>query len=157
MTDEKNFKHLVRIANSDMKGTKNLIIGLKGIKGVGYSLANTMCEILHIDKEKKVGYLTDEEIAKLENFVSDSSKYNLPVWILNRRKDPETGLDSHLFTSDLRFYTENDIKYMKKIKCRRGIRHSLGLPVRGQRTASNFRKNKGKALGVRHTKKTGKV
>ena len=50
---------------------------------------------------------------------------------------------------DLDFTVDNDLKRMKMIKCYRGMRHAFGLPVRGQRTKSNFRKNKGKAsLGV---------
>ena len=47
------------------------------------------------------------------------------------------------------FTQDNDIKMLKKIKSYKGIRHSLGLPVRGQRTRSNFRKNKGKVMGVK--------
>ena len=46
------------------------------------------------------------------------------------------------------FFEENDVKMMKKIKSYKGIRHSLGQPVRGQRTKSNFRRNKGKVMGV---------
>ena len=57
------------------------------------------------------------------------------------------------------FTQDNDIKMMKKMRSYKGIRHSLGLPVRGQRTKSNFRKNKGKVLGVRKKEgaKAGKV
>ena len=68
--------------------------------------------------------------------------------MLNRRNDPEDGSDKHLLSSDLKFTVENDIKMMKKIKCYKGVRHSLGQPVRGQRTKSNFRRNKGKVMGV---------
>jgi len=54
---------------------------------------------------------------------------------------------------DLKFTKENDIKLLKKVKSYRGMRHALGLPVRGQRTKSNFRRNKGKAsLGVKRAK-----
>ena len=54
----------------------------------------------------------------------------------------------HLLTGNLTFYKENDIKRMKKIKSLKGMRHQKGLPVRGQRTKSHFRKNKGKVVGV---------
>ena len=67
--------------------------------------------------------------------------------MLNRRKDRETGEDRHVVTSDLKFENEFDIKNLKKIKVYRGVRHSLGLPVRGQRTKAHFRH--GKTVGVR--------
>ena len=59
-------------------------------------------------------------------------------------------------TSDLRFIQDNDIKMMKKIKSYKGIRHMFRLPVRGQCTRSNFRKNKGKGMGVKRKGKKGK-
>jgi small subunit ribosomal protein S13 len=55
----------------------------------------------------------------------------------------------HIITTDLAFIKDNDIKMMKKIRCYRGVRHIRGLPVRGQNTRSKFRKNKGKAMGVK--------
>jgi hypothetical protein len=58
----------------------------------------------------------------------------------------------HKIGADLKFTQENDIRFMKKIRCYKGIRHSMGQPVRGQRTKSNFRKNKGKVTGVAKTK-----
>ncbi len=77
-------------------------------------------------------------------------KFGTPVWMLNRRKDLELGEDRHLITSDLTFTQDNDIKMLKKIRSYKGVRHILGQPVRGQRTKSNFRKNKGKVhLGVK--------
>ena len=54
----------------------------------------------------------------------------------------------------LSFTQDNDIKMMKKIKSYKGVRHILGQPVRGQRTKSNFRKNKGKVLGVKRKEGT---
>jgi len=78
--------------------------------------------------------------------------------MLNRRKDYETGEDKHLLSSDLAFTKDNDIKMLKKIKSYKGMRHAFGLPVRGQRTRSNFRRNKGKVTGVQKKKiKSGKV
>jgi small subunit ribosomal protein S13 len=55
----------------------------------------------------------------------------------------------HLITTELDLTIDNDLKRMKKVKSYKGVRHMLGQPVRGQRTKSNFRKNKGKvSLGV---------
>ena len=71
--------------------------------------------------------------------------------MVNRRNDYDTGQNKHLLTGDLQFTVENDIKMMKKMKCYKGVRHILGQPVRGQRTRSNFRRNKGKVMGVRRS------
>ena len=98
----------------------------------------------------------EEEIDKLEDAIKNPSKNNIPSWLLNRRADPETNEDKHVITSDLRLQTEFDIKRLKKIKSYKGLRHAVGLPVRGQKTKSNFRKNKGKAMGVKRKKKSGK-
>ncbi len=79
--------------------------------------------------------------------------------MLNRRRDYETNENKHLVTGDIKFVQDNDIKRLKKIKTYKGVRHILELPVRGQRTKSNFRKNKGKVLGVKRRPgaKPGKV
>ena len=148
----KDFRHLVRIANTDLKGEKTIIIALKSIKGVGVNLGNAICGSAKVDKNKKVGNLSDEEIQKIENVIKSPSKFGIPSWMFNRRKDMETGLDKHLVTNELIFSKEQDIKLMRRIRCYKGMRHALGLPVRGQRTRSNFRKNKGKAMGVKRAK-----
>ena len=77
----------------------------------------------------------------------------IPAWLFNRRKDAETGKDKHLLAADLTFQKDNDIKLLQKMKSYRGSRHQAKRPARGQRTRSNFRKNKGKVTGV---KKKGK-
>lgn len=149
---EEQIKHLIRIANTDLKGTQSTLYALKKIKGVGVMYANAVCKVTGTDINQKIGTLSDADIKKIDVILANPLKYNIPVWILNRRKDPETGQNKHLLTSELQFTTENDIKLMKKIKSYKGVRHSLGLTVRGQRTRSNFRKNKGKVLGVKKAK-----
>jgi small subunit ribosomal protein S13 len=145
-----NFKHFIRVANTDLEGNKILIRSLLKIKGVSFSFANAICNALKIDGNKKTGYLEDSIIQKIENFLKDPLKFNIPGWMLNRRKDYETGENKHILTSDLDFTKDNDLKRLKKIKTYKGIRHGKGLPVRGQRTKSNFRRNKGKgSLGVK--------
>ncbi len=120
--------------------------------------ANAVCYLAGIDKNKLTGELNDDEVKKLEEVIKNPSKFGMPIWMLNRRKDYETGENKHLLVSDLDFTKENDIKRLKKIKAYRGVRHMFGLPVRGQRTRSNFRPNKGKArLGVKKPKRRGKV
>jgi small subunit ribosomal protein S13 len=144
-----NFKYFVRIANTDLDGNKSIGNALRKIKGVGFMFSNMICNIAGVDKATKSGYLTDEQVKKLDEILNNLSKYNAPAWMLNRRKNYDDGKDYHLVTGDLSFANENDIKRMKKIRSYKGVRHGMGLPVRGQRTKSNFRRNKGKAsLGV---------
>ena len=157
--EDKDFKHIVRVANTDLDGSKPICHALTKIKGVGNMFANLLCNIAKIDKSKKTGTLSDEEISKLDDIAKTPQGYDVPPWMMNRRRDPETGEDKHIVTSDLIFIKDNDIKMMKKIKSYKGMRHIFGLPARGQRTKSNFRKNKGKvSLGVRRRPgaKTGK-
>jgi len=137
------FRHLVRIANTDVKGEKAILFALKKIKGVSIMYANMACINAGVDPAKKAGELTEKEIKVLENELLNP---NAPEWMLNRRNDPETGENMHLIGSKLLFTVDNDIKNMKKVKSYKGIRHSSKLPVRGQRTKSNFRRNKGKAV-----------
>ena len=147
--EQKEFRHIVRIANTDLPGNKTILYSLNKIKGVGIMFANMACSISNIDINKKVGELDDDEVKRLDSVINNPNKFDVPAWLLNRRKDYESGEDKHIITGDLKFNTENDIKRLRKIKSYRGVRHSLGLPVRGQRTKSNFRKNKGKvSLGV---------
>jgi len=157
-SSKEEFRHLVRIANTDIPGEKPLYPGLTNIKGVGFIFANAVLSRLSIDKNKKIGDLSDNEITEIEDVLKDPLKANIPSWMLNRRNDLETGEDFHLLTSDLDFTKDNDIKRMKKMKSYKGVRHILNLPVRGQRTKSNFRKNKGKVTGVKRGKaKSGRV
>lgn len=144
-----NFKYFVRIANTDLDGNKSIGNALRKIKGVSFMFSNMICNIAGVDKAAKSGYLTDEQVKKLDEILNNLSKYNAPVWMLNRRKNYDDGKDYHLVTGNLSFAEENDVKRMKKIRSYRGVRHGVGLPVRGQRTKSNFRRNKGKSsLGV---------
>ena len=150
------FRHIIRIANTDLLGEKSIGNALRKIKGVGVMYSNMACKIAGIDSTKKAGDLLDIEAKKLDEIIREPLKFGAPKWMINRRKDYETGEDKHLITSDLQFTKENDIKRMKKIKSYKGMRHAWGLPVRGQRTKSNFRRNKGKgSLGVSR-KKVGK-
>lgn len=149
MAKDKDFRHLVRIANTDLHGKKTIVPALKDIKGVGMPLAHAICKVTNVHIEKKVGELTDAEIAKLEDAVKMPLSYGIPTWMFNRKRDPETGEDKHILGNDLAFAKENDIKHLRKMKCYRGIRHAVRLPMRGQRTRSNFRPNKGKTQSVK--------
>ena len=141
--EKSNFKHIVRIAQVDVPGEKAIRFALTNIKGIGINFAQALCNKLSIDANKKAGTLTDVEISSLELLIKNPT---IPQWYYNRRKDPETGENHHILTSALKLTKETDIKKLKKIKTYKGIRHSMGQPVRGQRTRSHFRK--GSAVGV---------
>ncbi|MFH1275935.1 MAG: 30S ribosomal protein S13 [Candidatus Woesearchaeota archaeon] len=144
---DKDYKHIVRIANVDIPGEKKLGIALTKIKGIGINFANAICTVAKVPKETKTGYLTNEQITSLNNVTANFE--GIPTWMYNRKKDYETGLDKHLVTGTLAFVKDNDLKKLKMIKTYKGVRHQKGLTVRGQRTRSNFRKQKGKVVGVK--------
>lgn len=143
------FKHIVRVANTDLDGNKHVLVAMKKIKGVSIMYANMALSVAGVEKTKKAGNLLETEVEKIDDILRHPKKYDVPTWLLNRRKDYETGEDKHLLLSDLDFEKDNDIKRMKKLKSYKGLRHQWGLPVRGQRTQSNFRRNKGKGLAVK--------
>jgi small subunit ribosomal protein S13 len=143
----RGFRHIVRIAGFDIDGSKKLVYGLTKIRGVGVSLSNAIVKTAGLKPEMRVGNLTDSEVEKIENIIEDPAKYGLPSRMYNRRKDVETGRDIHLVGPDLALRVKADIDFMKEIKSWKGIRHSLGLKVRGQRTRTTGRM--GKAVGVR--------
>lgn len=151
-----NFKHIVRIANVDVPGEKQIRFALTKIKGVGINLADAVCSIANVIKTTKAGVLKDQEIESLNKIINSPLENGIPTWMANRRKDYESGVDKHIITGTLNFTKENDLKRLKKIKSLRGIRHQKGLPVRGQRTRSNFRRTKGKVVGVKKKGTPGK-
>ena len=159
MAEEKQeLRYLVRIADTDIDGRKHTAVALTKIKGISTMVAHAVCKVCAIPSGKKAGELSDAETKKLQEAVKNPVKAGVPQWMLNRRFDPETGEHHHVIGTDLIVAKETDLKRMKKMKSYRGVRHMHGLPVRGQRTRSNFRPNKGKVkLGVTTSgkKKTG--
>jgi small subunit ribosomal protein S13 len=148
MAEGKELKQIIRVAGVDLDGNKPIAHQMTKIKGVGVAYSNMICKLLGIAKSKKSGELVEEEVKRIEEALANPLKFGSPSWILNRKKDPETGENKHLVGSDLKFIQDNDIKMKKKIRSYQGVRHSQGLPVRGQKTKSNFRKNKGNVKGV---------
>lgn len=141
------YRYILRIVDADVDGTLKAAYALTKVKGVSLNLANAILKRIGIDPEKRAGFLTEVEVEKMEAFVKDPTKHGLPSWLFNRRKDAETGKDTHLISADLILRKKLDIEKMKDIKSWRGYRHAYGLKVRGQRTKTTGRA--GKALGVR--------
>ncbi|MET1101447.1 MAG: 30S ribosomal protein S13 [Pyrodictiaceae archaeon] len=145
------YRYIVRIAGTDIPGSLKIPYGLALIKGVGYNFALALCRLLGIDPNKRIGFLTDAEIERIEQALKNPRAVGIPVWMLNRRKDYETGRDLHLIGAELIYYVRRDIDREKRIKSWRGIRHALGLKVRGQRTATTGRL--GMTVGVSKRRK----
>ena len=145
------FKELIRISNADIDGKKPIYHALRKIKGISFMMANAICTSANIEKNKKAGDLSNQEVAKIEDVIKNPKE--IPSWLFNRRKDYDDGLDKHLVTTGLNFTKEFDIKRLQKAKTYRGLRHAWGLPVRGKKKRSHFRK--GKSVGV--IKKTAKM
>ncbi len=144
---ERQFRYIVRIAGTDIDGKLKLAYGLAEIKGIGYTTALAIARMLGLDPNMRTGFLTDAEIKKLEEAVKDITRLGLPSWLYNRRKDYETGVDRHLIGPDLIFHVRRDIEREIKIGSWRGVRHKLGLKVRGQRTKTTGRL--GMTVGVK--------
>ncbi len=144
-------KYIVRIADKDLPGDKRLAYALALIKGISVNTAIALCRKLGIDPYRKLGALSESEIKKLDTTVRELHELGLPAWMLNRPKDPESGRALHYIGSELILRAKMDIDLLKRIKCWRGIRHALGLKVRGQRTRTTGRT--GMTVGVSRRRK----
>ena len=152
-TEEKKWKpevseeKLIRILGKDIPGSKKVLAGLTRVKGISWAFGNSVCKKLKIKEDKKIEDLTEKEINEISEFIKNPE---VPVFLKNRRKDFDSGEDKHLNGPDLKLRKDFDIKRLRKIRAYRGARHAMGLPTRGQKTRSNFRKNRKKsgAVGV---------
>ena len=140
------YKHIVRVASADIDGQESLLQGLTRIKGVGLRLSKTIINKLELDPSQRLGFVTDESIAGIENILKNPVAAGLPDWYVNRPRDRMSGKMLHLIGSDLDFANKNDIDRLRRIKSWRGTRHLLGLKVRGQHTRTTGRG--GMAVGV---------
>ncbi len=125
---------MARISGVDIPREKRLEISLTYILGIGRSTAVKVCEATEIDSSTRVRDLTDEEVARLRNWIDANLKVE----------------------GDLRRDVAQDIKRKIEIGCYQGIRHRRGLPVRGQRTHTNARTRKGPKKTVAGKKKVRK-
>ena len=141
------YRYIVRIMGTDVQGTVKTGYAVAHVKGVNSSLANAILKKAGVNPELRIGFITDSDVAKIEDVIRDPPKYNIPGWMFNRRKDSETGKDMHVLAADLAFKTKTDVDSAKEIRCWRGYRHAYSLKVRGQRTKTTGRA--GKSLGVK--------
>ncbi len=114
------FRHIVRILGADSAGTLKTSHAVSNVRGISLSMANAILRKAAINPNIRAGFLTDSDIAKVEDIIRDPARYNLPSWLFNRRKDTETGNDLHMISADLAFKTKTDIDDAKSIRCWRG-------------------------------------
>ena len=148
-----SYRHIVRVAGTDLDGSKKVPFALTKIKGINTRYAEIITKLANIDLNQRVGYISDREAKKLEEIIKaqfDNSDDAIPPYLVNRRKDFKTGANRHIHGSTLMLVNKSDIDKMKRTKSLKGIRHHFGLKVRGQRTKSTGRK--GQIVGV-HRKK----
>ncbi|WP_348305269.1 30S ribosomal protein S13 [Methanothrix sp.] len=136
---DEELRHIVRILNTDLAGKRQVHMALTGIKGVGRRCAKIFTESAGVDPNATLGLLPDAEIDKLKKVVEEDATNILPVWMVNRRGDIETGKDIHIMGMDLNMTLREDLDLMKKMRSYKGLRHERGLRVRGQKTRSSGR------------------
>jgi len=141
------FRHILRIMGADIEGSLKAQYALIKIKGISRNLSFAILGKAGVNPDTRAGFLSETEVDKIEEVMRGPSKFGIPGWMLNRRKDLDTGKDQHLISADLILKTKMDIEQMKDIKSWKGYRHAYGLKVRGQRTKTTGRA--GKALGVK--------
>ena len=124
---------MARIAGIDIPKNKRGVISLTYIFGIGNSRASKILDIAGVDHSKQVSEWSDEEISKIRDAVG-----------------------SFTIEGELRSETQLNIKRLMDIGCYRGIRHRIGLPLRGQKTKNNSRTRKGKRKTVANKKKVTK-
>tara|TARA_B110000438_G_scaffold288472_1_gene321975 strand:+ start:10911 stop:11378 length:468 start_codon:yes stop_codon:yes gene_type:complete len=140
-----DFNYIIRLADSDIDGLTRIGMGLTSVKGVGVRTSLQICKIAGVDKEKLGGHLTDAEQDKIREAI-DAYPEQVPLWMLNRQRDIETGDELHLFSMEVGMTQDDDIARLRSTKAYRGLRHAARKRVRGQRTRSNGRT--GLTLGV---------
>ncbi len=148
---EEGLRLIVRVSNVDLNGKHSIVRALTKIKGIGIRMAKNIGVAYEKETGKsmyeKLGKVTDVEAKKIEEIAQNILKFGIPAWSVNRKKDIETGENRHVLMSELDFSLRQDIQRLMEIKTYRGLRHSWGLPVRGQRTKSTHR-GKGGVVGV---------
>jgi small subunit ribosomal protein S13 len=142
MVSQDRFKEIVRIQGTNLNGSKKVIYALTKLKGVGIQTANIIAKKAGINEKTRLGFLSDSEISRIEKILVNLENNGIPSWMLNRRKDMQTGKDLHLIESDLVLQKKSDVDHMITMKSWRGYRHSYGLKVRGQKTRTTGRKKR---------------
>src|SRR5213593_2744195 len=135
---KEDFRYIVRMANTDLDGTRSVGYALTAISGVGIRVSEAVADLAGVPRAERLGNLSDEQTDKIEATLSKLGEL-FPPWMVNRPKDWESGLDLHLVGAEVEVRLRDDINLMKMIRSYKGVRHETGQKVRGQRTRSNGR------------------
>eukprot|EP00828_Plagiopyla_frontata_P000834 TRINITY_DN0_c259_g1_i3.p2 TRINITY_DN0_c259_g1~~TRINITY_DN0_c259_g1_i3.p2 ORF type:complete len:155 (-),score=1.49 TRINITY_DN0_c259_g1_i3:48-512(-) len=140
------FKHIIRLFNTNIDGRRKVIYGLRQIRGIGRRFSTIICKIGRINPNSRAGELTEKDLQTVQNIIADPEGNGIPRWFLNRQRDFKTGLNYQLVSNLLDTKLREDLERMKKIRSHRGLRHFWNLRVRGQHTCTTGRK--GVTMGV---------
>ncbi len=147
---EKGAQSIIRIAGRDVNGALPVERALSRVKGIGINMAHALAfaieKKLSIVRTTPIGNLTEKQISDIESLIKAPSSEGIPAYMLNKRKDSETGKDMHFVGNDLTFSVRQDINREVNLKTWRGFRHQYGQRVRGQHTRSTGRT--GATVGV---------
>ncbi|MFX1364899.1 MAG: 30S ribosomal protein S13 [Promethearchaeota archaeon] len=137
----KNFREKVffRTLRSQVDGNAKIEHGLTQITGIGRRFAQAIAKVSGINPNTRIGAVSEKELNQLEQIILNPIDNGIPNWMVNRPKDLRTGEDLHIIGNKLEITVKRDIDRMKKMKNYKGIRHRLGLKVRGQKTKSTGR------------------
>jgi small subunit ribosomal protein S13 len=149
----KNFREQVffRELRTRVDGNAKVEYGLTLIRGIGRRFAQAIIRAANISPGMRIGALPEKDLNRIEEIILNPIANGIPHWMVNRRKDIRTGEDRQIVGNPLEITTRRDIDRMKRMKSYKGVRHSLGLKVRGQRTKSTGRR--GLTIGVARKKK----
>ncbi|KAJ2745958.1 ribosomal 40S subunit protein S18B, partial [Coemansia sp. BCRC 34490] len=146
VTQKDQFQAMIRLLNTNVNGNVKIMYALTAIKGVGRRYSNLVCKKADVDMSKRAGELTGEELERLVEIIQNPLQYKIPQWFLNRQKDHTTGKYSQLVSNQVHSTLREDLERMKKMRVHRGLRHVVGLRVRGQHTKTTGRR--GRTVGV---------
>jgi small subunit ribosomal protein S13 len=144
-----DFSYILRMADTDMDGQKTLATALTAVRGVGARTAVQICKNTGFEPSSLAGHLTVEEQETLRIAIEGYAE-TVPLWMLNRQRDLETGDELHLTGQQVSLTLSDDINRLRTMKCYRGVCHASGNKVRGQCGRSNGRG--GLTLGVNRKK-----
>lgn len=148
--EDRKAQSIIRIAGRDIDGSLPIYRALFRIKGIGLNMANALTysigKKLGIPASAQIGSLSEKQIEDIEEVIKKPAEYSVPKYMLNKRKDFETGSDVHYVGNDLTFSIRQDINREVNLRTWKGYRHQYGQKVRGQHTRSTGRT--GTTMGV---------
>ena len=126
------FQHILRVQNTNIDGTRNIMFAMTAIRGIGRRFSNLICKKADIDLSKvnqveprdhfihnliqRAGQLDDDEIKRMETIMLNPRQYKIPDWFLNRQKDWKDGTFGQCISNGLDTKLREDLERLKKVK-----------------------------------------